>query len=141
MRFALVPILFLIAGSSYAADDAVEATRKIGGRTARFPAGSIEAGVNAVVGAVQSCSSKNDDTLLYTVNDLRKAQERDHVRMVFSKTVTVTVVGEKMEVSELVFAAGVFWVRVGEKVRRCTKYEHEKMKVFEEWYRQPLSAR
>ena len=140
MQFALVPMLFLVAGSCYATDDAVEATRKLDGRSTRFPAAATEAGVKAVVGAVESCHSKNDDTLPYTVNDLRKAQAGDHVRMVFSKPVTVTVLGEKLEVSELVFAAGVFWVRDGEKVRRCTKYEHEKMKAFEEWYRQPLSA-
>ena len=53
----------------------------------------------------------------------------------------VTILGEKLEVAELVHstgATGSFWLHSGDKVYRCAKYEPEKMKPFEEWYRQTM---
>jgi hypothetical protein len=76
----------------------------------------------------------------YTVADLKKAQKGDHVRLVFGKPVTVAVLHDKFKVSELVYSAGVFWLRTGNNVVRCSKYEHEKWKPFEAWFRQLLPA-
>jgi hypothetical protein len=74
---------------------------------------------------------------LYQADELKKAEKGDHVRLVFPKAVTVTVLNEKVEVSELVFRrplnTGVFWVRTGGKWRRYSKYEFQKEKPFVEW--------
>jgi len=69
---------------------------------------------------------------------------RDHVRLVFPKPITVTVMREKVEVWELVFRrplnTGVFWVRTGDKWRRYSKYEPQKEQPFVAWLRQAQPA-
>ena len=63
---------------------------------------------------------------------------------VFGKPIAVTVLGNKFEVSELVFTqplnTGVFWLRAGDKVVRCTKYEVEKEKDFVAWRNEARGA-
>jgi hypothetical protein len=138
MRFTLVPILLFVATICHGADDATTASRTLDGMKAQFPARSIADGVTVLTGALKSCHSSSESS--DPVADLKKARQGDHVRFVFAKPVTLEVLGEKFEASEVVFSAGVFWLRCGNKVQRCTKYEHEKMKLFEVWYRQLLPA-
>ena len=76
-----------------------------------------------------------------TGKDVKKVLLKDHVRLVFAKPITARVVNENVEFSELVFGAGAFWLRSGDKVRRYTKYEYEKYKPFEEWDRQAPPAK
>jgi hypothetical protein len=138
VRFVVIPLL-LIATTCYAVDDSPKVTRKIDGDRTTFPAKSIDDGVNALLGAIESCHStdwagKKPPELA----DLEKAQNRDHVRFVFRKPITVKVANERMEITEAIFADGAFLLRSGKKVMRATKYEFKKFQPFEEWYRQTL---
>ena len=137
MRFTLVPIVLFVATVCHGADDEVKASGRLGGKKVQFPAKSVAEGVKATVGLLESCSSASDGTVAYTAADLKKAQEGDHVRLVFAKPITVTVLDNKIEVSELVFTqplnTGVFWLRVGNDVVRCSKYRFEKERDFVAW--------
>jgi|GEM_PF-3126027 len=139
MRFIIFSVLLLGTTASYAVDDAPKVTRKLDGDQTTFPAKSIDEGIKALIGALESCHSsdwagKNPPESA----DMQKAQNRDHVRFVFRKPITVRVVNEKMEISEVVFADGAFLLRSGKKVMRATKYEFKKFQPFAEWYRQTL---
>jgi hypothetical protein len=152
MRFHLALTLLFVGAASAGADDppkdtrVVEgpkppkATRVIEGSKTTFPAKSIPEGVKTLTGALESCHTMSDGTLPYTADDLKNAQKGDHVRFLFPKPLGVEVMRKKLEVSEAVFAKGVFWLLCGEEVVRCAKYEHNKMDRFEKWYRQTLPA-
>jgi hypothetical protein len=114
--------------------------RVIEGTKTTFPANSIPEGVKALSGALESCHARSDGTVRYTSDDLKKAKKGDHVRFEFTRPLPVEILGKKLEVSEAVFAAGVFWLVCRQDVVRCTKYEFAKMKPFGEWYRQTLPA-
>jgi hypothetical protein len=134
MRFTLVSVLLLVATACHGADDATRASRTLDGQKARFPARRVADGVKAAIGVLESCH----DESVYHAAELKKAEQGDHVRLVFAKPITVTVLGDRVEVSEVVFGGGVFWVRSGGQVRRYCKYTFEKMKPFEAWFRQTL---
>jgi hypothetical protein len=147
MRFTLVPVLLFLAAVCQGADDSrkvssrtVEekpmASRRLEGDTSQFPANSLVEGVKATVAVLESCHSSDAET--YTAAGLKKAQQGDHVRLVFPKPITVTVLRDEFDVSEVVYADGVFWLRCGAKVVRSTKYEFEKWRPFESWFRQLL---
>lgn len=70
---------------------------------------------------------------------MEQVKKGDHVRLVFTKPVKLTVLNTRLEVSELVFSekAG-FWVRSGKKAYFFTKYKPEKMKPFDKWRNQLL---
>jgi hypothetical protein len=139
VRFAPVPVLLFVATACPGADDVPRATRTLDGVPATFPAKGMADGLKATIGAIESCHStdwagKKPPGLA----DLDAARKGDHMRLVLCKPVTVTVTNDAVEVSEVVFAGGAFLRRSGDRVLRCTKYEHEKMKPFEAWYRQTL---
>jgi hypothetical protein len=136
MRFTFVFVILFVMCAAYGADETPKASRKLEGTTAQFPEKSIEKGVNATLGVLQSCSSSSASS--EPAADLKKARQGDHVRMVFCKPVRVRVLDESYDVSEVVYADGVFWLRHGDKVQRCTKYHFQEWKAFEEWYRQTL---
>ena len=92
----------------------------------------------AVAGALESCHDMSGGTVPYSADDLKKARKGDHVSLVFTKSLEVKVLGRKLEVSEVVFADGVFWLLCGNEVVRCTKYESDKMDRFQKWHRQTL---
>jgi hypothetical protein len=152
MRFTLALTLLFVGTVCLGADDppkdtrVVEgpkppkATRVIEGEKTTFPAKSIPEGVKALAGALESCHDMSDGTVPYTADDLKSARKKDHVRFLFPKPLGVEVLGTKLEVSEAVFAKGVFWLLCGEEVVRCTKYEFAKMDRFQKWYRQTLPA-
>jgi hypothetical protein len=137
LALVLVGAAMLVAQGSRA-DDLPKATRVIEGAKTTFPEKSLPEGVKAFVGVLESCSDMSDGTVQYTADDLKKARKGDHVSLVFAKPLAVTVLGKRLEVSEAVFANGVFWLLCGKEVVRCTKYEYDKMERFQEWYRQTL---
>ena len=132
MRYAIVLVAAFSAGVR-GADDASKATATLQGKKMQFPEKGLATGVKATTALLESCAHKIEGTAA----ELKKAQEGDYVRLVFAKPVTVTVLDEQLEVSELVFTqplnTGVFWLRVGDKVVRCTKYTIEKEKDFMAW--------
>jgi hypothetical protein len=136
MQFTMIPVLLLVTTACHGADDATKASRMLEGTKAQFPAKTIPDGVKAVIDVLESCHSSQESS--DPASDLKKAQEGDHVRFVFAKSIIVVVLNKEVEVSEVVYSAGVFWLRFGDKVQRCAKYENDKWKPFEAWFRQPL---
>ena len=96
--------------------------------------------VQRTLGLLESCH----DESLFEADELKKALQGDHVRLVFSKPVTAEVLNKKVEFAELVFRlplnTGVFWVRNGDTWRRYSKYEFQKEEPFEAWLRQAQPA-
>ena len=133
MRCAVVLVVALLFAEARGADDAPKASATLDGKKMQFPAKGIAGGVQATTALLESCYDKSEGTAA----DLKKAQEGDHIRLVFPKPIAVMVGGEKLDVTELVFTqplnTGVFWLRVGDKVVRCTKYRFEKEKDFIAW--------
>ena len=133
MRIALALAFALVATAARGAEDAPQASGLLDGKRITFPAKGVPDGVKAAVGLLESCC----DESAYQADEFEKAQKGDHVRLVFAKPVAVAVLGEKVEVSELVFRrplnTGVFWVRTGDKWRRYTKYEFKKEAPFTAW--------
>jgi hypothetical protein len=133
MRCAVVLVAVLLAANVYGADDAPKASATLDGKKMAFPEKGIADGVKATIALLESCHYKGTGTAV----DLIKAQEGDHVQLVFAKPIAVRVLDEKLEVSELVFTqplnTGVFWLRSRDKVICCSKYEFEKEKAFVAW--------
>jgi hypothetical protein len=140
MRCGLATLVVLFAAVTHGADDAPKATGTQDGKRLKFPEKGIADGVEATVGLLESCHSES----LYQADERKKAEQGDHVRLVFPKPITVTVMNEKVEVSELVFRlplnTGVFWVRSGDKWRQYSKYEFQKEEPFVAWLRQAQPA-
>ena len=152
MRFAAIPVMLLFAAIACGADvppkargtvavkDLPKASGILHGKKVMFPGKSVADGVKAAVGLLESCH----DESLFQADELKKAEGGDHVRLVFAKPVTVTVMGANVEVSELAFRlpmnTGVFWVRTGDKWRRYSKWEFEKEKPFAVWLREAEPA-
>jgi hypothetical protein len=136
MRHTLALVVAVFAAAAHGADDTPKASGTLDGKRVVFPAKGIADGVKATVGLLESCCSES----LYQADELQKAQRGDHVRLVFATPVTVTVMGEKLAASELVFRlplnTGVFWVRTGSTWRRFSKYEGKKEKPFRAWLRE-----
>jgi hypothetical protein len=132
------------ASDTVANDDLPKACGRLDGKKVQFSAKGIAEGVKATVGLLESCHSASDGTIAYTAADLKKAQQGDHVRLVFAKPITVTVLEAKVPVSELVFTqplnTGVFWLRSWDTVMRCSKFEFKKQRPFEEWRNTAQSA-
>jgi hypothetical protein len=133
MRSVLATIVVLFASAAYGADQAPRTSGTQGGKKLTFPEKGIAGGVKATLGLLESCH----DESLYQAAERKKAEQGDHVRLVFPRPRTVTVMREKIEVSELVFrrplATGLFWVRTGDKWRRYSKYEIQKVAPFVAW--------
>lgn len=140
MRSVLLAIVVLVAADAGRAGDAPKATGAVDSKKVTFPEEGVADGVKATVGLLESCCDKS----LYQADEFKKAQQGDHVRLVFAKPTQVTVMGEKVEVSELVFRlpleTGVFWVRSGDEVRRYAKYQCQKEEPFVAWLRKAQPA-
>lgn len=143
MRCLLVGVLVLFVTAAHGAEVPPKATGSREGKQLTFPEKGLFAGVKATISLLESCS----DESAYKAEDLKKAEQGDHVRLVFAKPVTVLVMRQKLEVSELVFRqplnTGVFWVRTGEKWRRFSKYTFDKARedAFEAWLDQGRPAK
>ena len=136
MRCVVATVVVLFAAAAHAADDSPKSSGRLEGKPVLFPEKGIADGVKATIGLLESCH----DESLYQADERKKAEQGDHVRLVFVKPVTVTVREEKIPVSELVFRrplnTGVFWVRSGSTWRRYSKYEFQKQEPFEAWLRE-----
>lgn len=140
MRYVAAAAALFVASACFGAEEPPKAARVIEGAKSTFPAKSIPKGVKLLRGVLESCHNMSDGTVKYTADDLKKAQKGDHVRFVFPKPLKVEVLGKKLQVSEAIYADGVFWLACGNDVVRCTKYTFDKMDQFQEWYRQTLPA-
>jgi hypothetical protein len=140
MRYVATAAALFAASTCVGVDQPLKATRVIEGTKTTFPAKSLPGGVKALAATLASCTNMSDGTVRYTADDLKQAQNRDHVRFVFPRPLGVEVLGKKLGVSEAVFAEGVFWLACGQDVVRCTKYTIDTMERFREWYRQTLPA-
>jgi hypothetical protein len=131
--------MFLTATVSFA-EEQTKATGVLEAKKVRFPEKTIAEGVKAVVGLLESCH----DESLFRAEELKKAEQGDHVRLVFAKPITAKVANEKIGFSELSFRlpmnTGVFWVRSGEKWRRYAKYEFPREAPFSAWLREARPA-
>ena len=140
MRTVLVVALVLVTAAACRAEDTPKASGILEGKKVKFPEKAVADGVKATVGLLESCH----DSSLYEADELKKAKQGDHIRLVFAKPITVRVVNEDVEVSELVFRlptnTGVFWLRSGEKWRRYSKYEVQKEEPFRAWLREAEPA-
>jgi hypothetical protein len=140
IRRVLATVLLLFAAAAQAADDPPKASGRLEGKPVKFPEKGIADGGKATIALLESCH----DESTYQAGERMKAEQGDHVRLVFAKPVTASVMGEKVEVSELVFRlplnTGVFWVRAGDKWRRYAKYEFQKQHPFETWLREAQPA-
>ena len=141
MRCALVLVAAVFVAEASGADDAAKASATLEGTKMQFPEKGVAGGVKATLALLESCHHKIDGTAA----DLKKARQGDHVRLLFARPVAVTVLDERLEVSELVLTqplnTGVFWLRCGGKVVRCTKYEPQKEKEFLVWRNQARAAK
>jgi hypothetical protein len=140
MRSGLATLVVLFAAVAHVADDDPKASGALDGKQVKFPEKGVAEGVKAVVGLLESCH----DQSLFQAEELNKALQGDHVRLVFPKAIPTEVMNEKIECSELVFRlplnTGVFWVRAGDKWRRYSKYEFQKEKPFVAWLREARRA-
>jgi hypothetical protein len=138
MRCAVVFVAVLFGAEAPAVG--VKASARLSGKEVSFPEQGLLGGARATLALLESCHSMGEGTAA----DLKKAQEGDHVRLVFARPVAVTVLEDTMEVSELVFTqplnTGVFWLRAGDKVVRCSKYEPQKEKDFIAWRNEARAA-
>jgi hypothetical protein len=129
------------AGGTMVVDES-KASGTLGGRAVRFPRQAVKDGVTAAVGLLESC---HDSGKGYSKEDWQKAQAGDHVLLVLAKPRTVTVLGRKVEVAQLLvtfpLSAGVIWVRSGEEVLRFAKYEFPKERPLTTWLRQAKPSR
>jgi hypothetical protein len=140
MGNGLLAVIVLVTANACRAEDAPRATGTLDGKQVKFPEKGLADGVKATVGLLESCH----DESLYQADELKKAKQGDHVRLVFAKPITAKVMGKKVEVSELVFRlpmnTGVFWLRSGGKWRRYSKFEIQKEKPFVAWLREAQPA-
>ncbi len=123
-----------------AADESPRASGRLEAKPLAFAQKGIADGVKATIGLLESCH----DESLYQADEFKKAEQGDHVRLVFARPITAKVMNEKIAFSELVFRlpmnTGVFWVRTGDTWRRYAKYEFPKEAPFTAWLRQTRPA-
>lgn len=140
MRNVLVAAVVLLTANVCRGEDSPKASGTLDGKRVKFPEKSVVDGVKATVGLLESCHSES----LYQADELKRALQGDHIRLVFAKPITVRVNNEQIGFSELVFRlpmnTGVFWVRTGDRWRRYSKYEFKKEKPFAAWLREAQPA-
>ena len=138
MRGILLGVVMAVTATANAADDVPVATGILHGKTVKFSEKGLAEGAKATIELLESCHDLDDETP--ALADLKKARQGDHVRLVFAKPIAVTVLGKTFEVSELIFTqplnTGVFWLRGGRRLVRCTKFEPQKEPSFITWLEQ-----
>jgi hypothetical protein len=142
MRYLPLAVVLALAGAACGADDLPTADGVLDGKKVTFPEKGRADGAKAIIALLESCHSLDAETP--TAADLKKARQGDHLRLVFARPVEVTVLGKRFAVSELVFTqpsnTGVFWLRAGDKVVRCAKFEIQKEGPFNRWREQARPA-
>lgn len=120
-------------------DDTPKATRLTDEARATFPAPAASEGGKLVIELLGACHDISDGTVPYSEKDVRKALQKEHVRVVFPKPIPMTLGGKKQHIAEVVFAEGVLWVTCAKEVVRCSKYGHVEYDRFNKWARQTLT--
>jgi hypothetical protein len=140
MRFEFLALFAMVTATAYG-DDSPNVTVTVAGKKVTFPEKGFADGVKASIGVLESCCAES----LYEADELKKAEEGEHVRLVFAEPITVRVLSDQVEVSELVvrlpMGTGVLWVKSGDKVRRFAKFRPETIKPFTDWVDQALPAK
>jgi hypothetical protein len=153
MRCVGILAMLLFAAAAFAADnppkpsdtvavdDLPKASGRLDGKAVHFPRQTVKDGIKAALGLLASCHHSEDP---HSKDEWKKAQEGNHVLLVLARPQTVTVLGEKVEVSQLVvtfpLSSGSIWVRSGNKVLRFAKYEFQKEQPLTAWLRQARTA-
>ena len=144
MRIIVTLLVGGLSATNLLAEEKPSAIRMIEGEKTTFPAKTMPEGVKALRAVLEACHDINDETLRFTVRDLEAAKKDaaagEYVEFLLPEALPVEVLRHKLQVSEALYAKGVFWVISGTEVMRCTKYEFDKMDRFQKWYRQVLPA-
>src|ERR1700722_11909824 len=99
MRLTRILILLLFTASVCHGDDhALKVSGSFQGKKVQFPAKGLVEGVKATIDLVKTCCENSTSS----PEALRKAEQGDHIRLVFAKPLTVEVMNETVEVSELI---------------------------------------
>lgn len=140
MRWLLALVLMLIAAGTSQAADGPKASGTIDGKSLKIAETSVAEGVKAACRLLESCRDESLDQ----ADERLRATQGDHLRFVLANPVTVTVMGEKLEVSELLIRqplnTGVLWVQSEGKWRRFAKFEFQRVGPFESWLEQAPRA-
>lgn len=135
MRSTLAIVAILFAAVSQTGDQVAKVSGRIDGKQATFRGTEISAGVKAALAMLQSCI----DDSLYDADELKAAENGDHIRFQFSSPIKAKVMERQIEFSEIVFRlpeeTGVFWVHAGDKWLRYSKYAPDKGEKFDTWLR------
>ncbi len=138
MRSILMGVVMAVTATANGAGDAPAASGILHGKRLKFSEKGLAEGAKAAIVLLESCHDL--DAVTPVLADLKKARQGDHVRLVFAKPVAVTVLGKTFEVSELIFTqptnTGVFWLRGGGRLHRCSKFEPQKEPSFIKWLEQ-----
>ena len=139
-RFIFVGML-LIAGLAQGAEERVTAVISLDGKKQPIAEKEMAPGVKATVTLLESCT----DVSPGTITDLTRAQAGNHIRFHFPSPIKVNIAGESLSVSEIVLTqplnTGVFWLRSGDKVIRCTKYQFKKLEAYQAWQDRATESR
>src|SRR4051812_22639756 len=137
-RLAIVAWVLAIGAAT--AGDAPRATGRLNGKLVTFPEAGTAAGAAAVIGLLESCHDESQ----YDAAELTAAQRGDHVRLMFARPMTATVLDKRVDASELILRlplnTGVFWLRSGDAVRRFSKYDFPKERAVTDWLREARPA-
>ena len=141
MRRTAILLASLLLTEAHGADPVPKASGVLDGQKIQFPEKGIEEGTRATLALLKSCGNTSEGT----ADDLKKALAGDHIRLVFPQPVKVYLCYQKFEVTEVILTqplnTGVFWLRVGDKVVRCSKYQFEKIKDFTTWRDQAITVK
>ncbi len=135
MQCALAILVVLFAAVWQTGDQAAKVSGGIDGKQVTFRSTEIPAGVKVTLAMLQSCI----DDSLYNADELKAAENGDHIRLLFSNPTKATVMEHQIEFSEIVFrlpeGTGVFWVHTADKWLRYSKYAPDKADKFDAWLR------
>jgi hypothetical protein len=142
MRGVLLAVALAATANACRAEDALGATGTLHGKRVKFPEKGLVEGAKATIALLESCHDV--DEMTSTLADLKSAREGDHVRLAFARPVGVTILGKTFDVSEVIFTqpsnTGVFWLRAGRRLIRCSKFEPQKVSSFSAWLKQARPA-
>ncbi|MHC5540419.1 hypothetical protein ACYOEI_19535 [Singulisphaera rosea] len=140
MKNALLVLFSLATATVYGAENTLKVTGVRDAKKVAFSENDAADGVRVVVDLGESCHDESP----FQSDEFENAPRGDHVWLEFSRPTAVKIMGEKIEIAELVLRlptnTGVFWLRSGNKVRRFTKFEPQKVQPFGDWFKEAQPA-
>ena len=138
MGEVLLVVAIAVTGVACRADDALTATGTLHGKRVKFQEAGRLQGVKVTIALLESCHGVDETTP--ALANLKKARQGDHVRLVFTEPVRVTIMDKAFDVSEVVFTqptnSGVFWLLARRRLVRCSKFDPENISSFNAWLKQ-----